>query len=192
MAGEQLKSSSITGLDAAIVSPPQQGMGSPSESRRVSDYALATTVGLASTSSTYRLIRVPTIAVLKTLTLVADELDSATSLLVDVGAYYSDSPNNDGTSPANSGALISANCFAAAVAVGHGAAAQGVRVNVLTAFTANELNMTLFNALGIEITPEGSSDNGDPGGYIDVVVAVHTAAGTAVSGNIYIEAEYCI
>ena len=97
---------------------------------------------------------------------------------IDVGAYYSDS-TIDGTPFALQGTLISANCFAAAQAFGQSSA--GSKIDLLSNLDANLRNSPLWAQVGLTT---------DPGGYIDIVIAVNTiASGTAAAGNIGVNAN---
>src|ERR1700744_2983654 len=102
MSADTVKSASITTLDGHTSQPPAPtqltaGKGAPGVARYLNDYVSATTGGLASTSSTYRAIRLPSQAFLKALDISSIVgLDSSTGLAIDVGAYYSDS-TVDGT-----------------------------------------------------------------------------------------------
>lgn len=177
MAADTLKSLSITNLDATPIVPNATGAGAGGYVKDVSDFVTPSTAGLVNTGSTYRMVRLPTNAKLKALKLNADaHLDSSTGLVLDVGAYYSDA-TNDGTAQANQGAVISVNCFAAAIDF-HTAFTEQ---NALVSFGAALRNEPLWKALGLA---------SDPGGFIDVVVAVHTAATTAVSNPLQARAEY--
>ena len=179
MPADTLKSTSITQLDTAWATrdPPSAGFGMPTHLSELEDYVSPTTGGLGNTSSTYKLLRLPSTTVLKSLNLETPaQLDSGSSLLIDVGAYYSDAVD-DGTAAANQGVLISANCFLAATAFGQGAAQ---RLWSLTALSAAKRIQPLWQQVGL---------TSDPGGYIDIVLAVHTAAGTAVAGSIIAQAD---
>lgn len=179
MAADTVKSASITTLDGApqnSTSPTQltEGRGAPGRIADRSDFVAATTAGLASTSSTYKMLRLPTSCVLKGGDLFTKSgLDTSTGLAVDLGAYYSDS-TIDGTPASLQGTLISANCFVSNQAFGQSSA--GSRISAVSNLDANLLNSPLWAQVGL---------SSDPGGYIDVVLAVHTvASGTAVAGNI--------
>lgn len=182
MAADTSKSASITTLDGATASPPAAtqltaGIGAAAETINRSDYVTMTTGGLASTSSTYKMVRLPTQAVLKTARLfVKGGLDSSTGLQVDLGAYYSDS-TTDGTPAANQGTSISVNCFVAAQNFGQSGA--GSNIDALSNLDANLRTSPLWQQVGL---------TSDPGGYIDIVMAVHTVvSGTASSGNVYLD-----
>lgn len=187
MSADTLYSTSITALDAAPpIDQPTAGEGGPGYLRSNSDYVTPTTGGLGSTSSLYYMLRLPTNAKLKTLKMVIDAaLDSGSpSLAWDVGAYYSSS-TIDGTAPANQGVQISANCFAAAK-VNYAAG----EADMLTSFGVALRNQPLWQALSIGVTEGGVSE--DPGGFVDIVMAVHTAANTAASHNVSLKADYVV
>lgn len=182
MAADTVKSASITTLDGApqnATSPTQltEGKGAAGRANNHSDFVAATTGGLASTSSTYKMVRLPTSCILKVGRLfVKGGLDSSTGLAIDLGAYYSDS-TIDGTTAANQGALISASCFVSNVAFGQSGA--GSNIDALSNLDASLRNSPLWAQVGLST---------DPGGYIDIVLAVHTvASGTASAGNIGID-----
>lgn len=182
MAADTVKSASITSLDAAAQSlsaPLTEGLGAAGRLVNHSDYALASSGGLASTSSTYKMLRLPTQCILKSLVAYTKSgLDSSTGLKLDVGAYYSDSVN-DGTPVSLQGTAISVNCFMAATAFGQSAA--GSRISALTNIDANLINAPLWQQVGL---------SSDPGGYIDIVVAVQTVvSGSATAGNIGLLAD---
>lgn len=177
MAADTVKSASITSLDAAAPSlnaPLTEGLGAAGRLVDHSDYILATAGGLASTSSTYKMVRLPTSCIIKKAWLSTKAgLDSSTGLAVNLGAYYSDSIN-DGTPASLQGTLISANCFVTAKAFAQSAAGQ--EINALSNLDASLINSPLWQQVGL---------SSDPGGYIDVVLAVQTVvSGTATAGNI--------
>src|ERR1700749_1713342 len=92
MAADALKSVGITNLDSTPVVPNTTGEGGPGYQRNITGYVTTTAAGLGNTSSTYKLVRLPSNAKVKALKLVADAaLDTSTGLKIDVGAYYSDS-----------------------------------------------------------------------------------------------------
>lgn len=176
MVADALKSLSITNSDASPIVENTTGNGAASTPKVVFDYTTPTTGGLASTSSKYKVIRLPTTAKLYKMTGTADAaLDSSTGLVLDVGAYYSDS-TTDGTKPSLQGTAISVSAFAALVTF----QSTFKEVDFLTAFNAAKRQLPLWNALGL---------SSDPGGFIDVVVAVHTVATTPVSANLQVRAD---
>lgn len=180
MVADALSSASITNLDASPVVANTSGVGAETDAREHDDFVTPTTGGLASTASKYKMIRVSPEIKLKELLLIADAaLDSNVSptLAVDVGAYYSDS-TVDGTPVALQGTAISVNCFAANVAFG---AATNLKLDVLSSFGQAKRQKRLWDALGL---------TSNPGGNIDIVVAVHVVAATAVSAALGARALY--
>lgn len=182
MAADTVKSASITTLDGApqnSTSPTQltAGKGGRGYATNYSDFVAATSGGLASTSSTYKMVRLPADCIVKVGRLYTKSgLDSSTGLAVDLGAYYSDS-TIDGTAAANQGVLISANCFVANQAFGQSSA--GSNIDAFSNLDASLRTSPLWAQVGL---------SSNPGGYIDIVLAVHTAAsGTASAGNIGID-----
>ena len=175
---DTVKSASITTLDGTTAQPPAntqltEGIGAPGRVINHSDFVAATAAGLQSTSSTYKLVRITTKAILKDVRLYTKVGgDTSTSLTVDLGAYYSDS-TVDGTAYANQGTLISANCFVANQAFGQSSAAANI--DGLSNLDPNLRNSPLWTQVGLAT---------DPGGYIDVVLAPHTGASTGIAGNI--------
>lgn len=190
MAAQNIKSLSITNLDTAGPAPIANlaGAGAPAYVRAISDSCALTTAGEASTSSTYKMVRVQSDVILKNIKLLTsatlDTGGGSASLTFDIGAYYSDS-TVDGTAVANQGVLISATAFATAVVSPLAGVPTSVTWN--STFLANEvtpgpfMNSPLWEALGLAT---------DPGGYIDIVVAVHAAANTAAAGSLWLEASF--
>src|SRR5580693_5421837 len=125
---DTVKSASITTLDGTTQQPPAQvqlteGIGAPGRLVNHSDFVAATAAGLQSTSSTYKLVRLPTRAILKSVELLSKVGgDTGTTLTIDLGFYYSDS-TVDGTANANQGVLISANALVANTAFAQSSAA---------------------------------------------------------------------
>lgn len=174
MAADALSSGSITNLDASPVVANTSGAGAPYHSRVYRDFVTPTTGGLVSTSSKYKMVRLPMYAKLEEIILNADaNLDSSTGLVLDVGAYYSDS-TTDGTPTALQGTVISVNCFAALLTF----QSAFKFVHADTAWTAAKRQQPLWQALGLTAN---AVTGAPPGGFVDVVVAVHTVATTAVS-----------
>lgn len=186
MTADALSSASITALDVmnpgnagGPIAIPSAGEGSSGKRQSISDYVTPTAAGLADTGSKYKLVRVSPEIKLKKLKLnISAAIESSTGLAVDVGAYYSDS-TVDGTPAALQGTSISVNCFAAALAVYHSSAIG--EVDVLSSFSPDKRNQRLWEALGL---------SANPGGNIDIVLAVHTAATGAASNKVGIDAEF--
>lgn len=182
MAADTVKSASITSLDAAAQSlsaPLTEGQGAAGRVSNHSDYVAVTTGGLASTSSTYKMVRLPTQCIIKKANLYTKSgLDTSTGLAVDLGAYYSDS-TQDGTPVSLQGTLISASSFVSNVAFGQSSA--GSNIDGVSNLDASLRNSQLWAQVGL---------SSDPGGYIDLVLAVHTVvSGTASAGNVGLNVE---
>ena len=99
MAVDAGKSQSITNLDATPYVYNSAGQGAPTRVMQVDDIMAITTNGLASVGSTYRVIRFPTGAIPKSLTIYTDApLDSHSTpgLVMDFNIAFSDS-TIDGT-----------------------------------------------------------------------------------------------
>lgn len=192
-----VSSASTTALDTTPTLRPDTGQGAPGELKQLNDYVALTTGQLGSTSTKAQIIRLPSTCKLKSLTLSSSvQLDGGSgspALAFNVGAYYSDAPMpgtatntnvgnsyvQDGTAPSNAGTVISATSFASAVNA-HAAALSKVQVGFVDPAKTNQ---PLWQALGI---------SADPGGYIDVVVAVSVAAagGTITAGNLGCSADF--
>lgn len=200
MPADALKGNQITDLDAGttsitvngvsyvvnngIVNPNPNDYG-PGGAFTQADFVTPTTGGLASTSSVYKMMRLPSTASLRALQLRAGaQLDTgaaSATLTVDVGGYYSDSTTDSGpTDQLNSGTVISANALLAAHSfattldtVASGLAKPGdLIIDAMQTMNANLIGSPLWKQLGL---------TADPGGFIDLAVAVHAAANTAVA-----------
>jgi hypothetical protein len=172
MTADTLKSLSITNLDASPIVANTSPNGAKYDDQRYSDYVTPTTGGLADTTSTYKLVRVPTNCYLKSVVFIADAaLDSngSPTLAFDVGVYYSDS-TTDGTPVALQGTVVSNNAIADNVLFG-AAATLTVRMDAGKWTSANR-QKRLWDALGL---------SSDPGGKFDIVATVEATAATAVS-----------
>lgn len=184
MAADTVKSASITTLNGApqnATSPTQltEGVGAPGRLVDHSDFVAASAAGLVDLSSIYKMVRLPTQCILKLGRLFTKAgLDSSTGLAVNLGAYYSDS-TQDGTPASLQGTAIDVDCFMAAKAFGQSGA--GSELDALSNLDANLRNSQLWAQCGLA---------SDPGGYIDIVLAVQTiASGTAAAGNIVLNLE---
>lgn len=178
---DTLSSQSIANLDASPVVANTSGVGARGEVCEYSDYVTPTAAGIQSTSSLYKMVRLPLYIKVKELVLTADaHLDTSSGLSLDVGAYWSDS-TVDGTPASLQGTQISANCFAAAIDF-H---TSFTKVNADTAWTAADRNKPLWQALGLSSGATGAP----PVGFVDVVIAVHTGATTGVSNPLGISVK---
>lgn len=199
MTAENLLSRSITNLDGNNSASPialsnqydTAGFNIGARLVEASDYCAATTGGLGSTSSTYKLVRLRSNVKIKAMRFfVSTALDTgglAAALKFDIGAYYSDS-TVDGTQPQLQGTLISASCFYSALV----SPAAGYNNAVVSSLcpTAVSMDQMLWDFLGLTAPAGQDAIYGDPGGYIDIVAKVNTIANTAAAGNLAIEVYY--
>lgn len=181
MAAQLASSASITNLDASGPAPvyTTSGQGASAVARTQNDYVAVTTAGLGNTGTKLKILRLKSNVKLKRVILSADtalDTNGSPTLTLDVGAYYSDS-TVDGTAVANQGVVISANAFSAILAFG--ATFQNVAADAK--WTTVMRNQELWQALGL---------SSNPGGFIDIVVAVHATAATAAAGNLEIRVEF--
>lgn len=185
MTADTLKSTSITNLDANPVVQNTSGQGGPGALKSIDDAVTPTAAGLADTTSKYKMVRVPTNAKVKHIFLTADaamDTNASPTLAVDIGLYYSDS-TTDGTPSGNQNTVVSGATalFASNQAFGKGTAASPLVLEGLSNFSQANRKKALWDAAGLAT---------DPGGYFDIVVAVHTGAATAVSGPMGLEVQY--
>jgi hypothetical protein len=169
MAVENLKTPSITVYDTKPLVGVSTGQGSPGTLREVNDHVAASAA--ASIGSTYRMVRIPTNAVVKHVFLKNGLLGAGAA--VDIDVAHSDSPT-DGTVPALQGLIpqiagADNKLFGAAVAV---AAAQQIEVTFSGTFTTTHQNLPLWNVL----TNLGTTTfSADPGGLFDILLKVTSA-----------------
>src|SRR5690242_76155 len=101
MSAEQIKSTQITNLDASPVVVNNTGAGGIGRSVEVDGICAVAATPVQSTKSVYRIVRFPTMAILKSVVVATDAaLDTGThALVMDFNVCFSDS-TTDGT-PAN-------------------------------------------------------------------------------------------
>ena len=208
MAVDAGKSQSITNLDATPYVYNSAGQGAPTRSLQVDDLVAITTNGLASVGSTYRVIRFPTGAIPKALTIFTDApLDSHSTpgLVMDLNIAFSDS-TIDGTQSAlqglipltsNTGGTTNISSYSNPNLIfGHFTPATTGSVGITdmlfngisTSYTA--LNLTqqpLWQTFGFV---DGRGNPADPGGYFDLLVYISTAASTAHAANLWAKFSY--
>jgi len=209
MAVDTVKSNSINLLDAinpaVMVTSGQGGAGDLFE---IDDYCAATSTGVVSVGSTYRLVRFPTQVKIKAVHVYSDGvLDSSAtvSLVVDFNVAFSDS-TIDGT-PSNYQGLIPTSANTGATT----SVASYSSPNIM--FGSNKPNASNAKWDPTEITFKGAStysilhttgqplwqtfgftanagQNQDPGGNFDILAYVSTAAGTGHSANLGVRVMY--
>lgn len=208
MAADVGKSLAITGLDATPYIPQSAAQGAAAHLRVQDDIVAATATGLGTAKSSYRLCRIPTDAVIKSVIIATDvALDTGTHALVfDINLAFSDS-TIDGTQPslqglipttANNGTVTTLSAYASPNllfgTVNNTSAANplprtdvtfgGSRTNYPLSAVAT---MPIWQAFGFV---DGRGNPMDPGGYFDLFLVNSTTAGTGAAGNIYGRIEF--
>lgn len=222
MAAEQIKSLSITNLDANPIVQPTAGYGSGGRTVITDDYAACAAVPLASTKSFYRLVRIPTGAIMKSLSVATSTaLDTGTHALVfDFNIAWADATTIDQCPLAFQLGTLG---LAATEAVIPTTANDGATTTTISAYSSpNKLFGTInntsasvaygptdiiFNGVTATYTlpkiiqqplwqtfgfVDGRGNPADPGGYFDIIAYVSTAAGTGAAGQLYTRATYVI
>lgn len=177
MTVENLKSSGITNLDASPIVRDTSGEGAAGILRQTNDFAVLSAA--ASVTSTYRIVRVPSNAKVKSVSL---ESEAQGAGKVNVSVYYSDG-TADGTALANSGVIVPTtgdSFFASDVDLAAAVASTNV-TNESGNYPLSKRNQPLWQALGL---------TADPFGFFDVVLVVHTTAITTGTGRTGLQVTY--
>jgi hypothetical protein len=178
MGTSNLKSAAITNLDASPAVIPTSGEGAPGMLRCVSGFV--TTVASDAQGSTYRLVRVPSRAVIKQ---IIFESQAQAAGDINLSVYYSDS-TIDGTQPALQGLIVPTTgdqFFASDIAV-TSAVLPTDKTNESLNYTLALRNKKLWDALALA---------SDPGGFFDIVAVVHTADITTGAAQLGVTVYYC-
>lgn len=210
MAADAAKSLSITGLDATPYTPQSAGQGARGTLKVQDDVVAATATGLQTAKSSYRLCRVPTNAIFKSVVIATDvALDSGThALSFDINLAFSDS-TIDGTPAAVQGLIpTTANTGATTTLAAYASpnimfgASNNTSASVKLARTDVTFNGTLATYPMAVITTQpiwqafgfvdGRSNPSDPGGFFDLFLVNGIVAGTGAAGNIYGRIEYTV
>ncbi len=178
MATEIIKSTAITNLDAVPVTRNASGVGADYTPRKVHAIAHVTSGVTAAGASYYRMVRVRSDVRVKS---VKAWLDVAgTTITGDIGLYYSDSKNQDGTTSANNaGAVINADHFAAAVALA-AVITPTDYTSQATTYLGADRDLPLWNTAASGLTA-------DPKGFFDIVFTLTSTAGSAADVNMEVE-----
>lgn len=173
MAGHNLKSTSITNLDASPVVANTIGEGGPGFMTVINDFV--TPVSADDTTSTYRLCRIPTNAKVKA---VYIESAIATAGSGDIDIAFSDS-TTDGTPASLQGGIVQITgpadnkLFGAAQSlVGTG---QRVDFTFKGTFVPSHQNLPLWAVL---VALGATQFTTDPGGFFDIFVKITTTITT--------------
>jgi len=210
MANDIVKSASLINLDATPILVSNAGQGAPTVTGSVDDYCAATAAGLQSAASYYKLVRVPTYALIKSVSIFTDAGPNlAGALALDLSWVFSDS-TDDGTpqwlqglipTSANTGGTTtiasysSPNKMYGTVKPSASAAAFGPTDEVFNglganySFTGGIANLPLYQIFGFT---DGRGYPADPGGMFDLLAYVATGATTGGACNIYARVSYAV
>ena len=160
-----LKSAAITNLDATPVVALTTGEGAAGHLREATGFV--STVSADATGSTYRLVRVPSRAIVKR---VIFESAAMSGGHLDLSVYYSDS-TTDGTQPSLQGLVVpsTGSQFFASEIDCASAVVPTDKTNENGAYPITARNKQLWDALAL---------TSDPGGYFDIVAV---CTGTAIT-----------
>lgn len=203
MANDTVKSASITNLDSTPSINNNAGQGAGGRLVSVDDFCATTAAGLQSSGSYYKLIRVPTFAVVKQVVIASDTgLNLNGALALDLNWIFSDS-TIDGTptflqglipTSANTGGTTTIASYSSPnkiygtvkpTATANALAPTDEIFNGLTsayAFASGFTNLPLFQIFGFT---DGRGYAADPGGWFDLMAYVATGATTGAAGNLY-------
>ena len=210
MAGnDTVKSASLTNLDATPPLINTAGHGAAGALVAVDDYCSATAAGLQSAGSYYKLCRIPTAALIKSVLIATDSGPnlSGSVLAVDLSLIFSDS-TDDGTpgslqglipTSANTGGTTTITSYSSPNKI-FGTWKPAASANAITpteevfnglganyALTGGFTNEPLFQLFGFT---DGRGYSSDPGGYFDQMMYVATGATTGGACNIYAKVTY--
>lgn len=212
MAADSLKSASITNLDSLPVVPNNTGVGAQYMDRVVDDWCAVTAVGIATLASVYKLVRIPTYAIIKSLNIATDVIldsNSSNALALDFGFCFSDS-TIDGTpsslqglipTTANTGATTTFGTYSSPNNIfGTFAPPSHTVALAFTNITFNKGNNAAYLNKLITTTPlwqlfgfkNSQGVLQDPGGFFDLYAYVSTAAATGNAGNLYARVGFAI
>lgn len=183
MAVETILSAQITGLNAVPPLRGTSGRGGHNALIRVDGLCAVTSGVTAAGASYYRMCRVPSIACIKSVKMWLDA--AGTTITGDIGLYYSNSPNQDGTKAANVAAAatpINADHFASAVALAAVVTPTEYAFEAGT-FLGADTRLPLWNTAASGLTS-------DPGGFFDIVFTLTSTAGSAAVLNMAV--DYCL
>ena len=214
MANDNVKSQSITNLDASPIVPNSAAQGAAGRKVTVDDWVAATAAGLNSSGSWYKIVRVPTGAIIKSVKVATDKAPDAASaktVAFDVNLIFSDAavPSFDGTpswyqglipTTANTGGTTTIASYSSPNKI----FGQFIESSNTAAYGPTDLVFngigTTYNFSGITQQPlwqtfgftDGRGNPADPGGYFDLMLYVATGATTGQACNIYAQVDYLI
>jgi len=172
MAGEQIKSTAITNLDAAP--PVRATAGGPGGqySPVMVDARVAVATAMDNTS-TYKFFRIPSTALVKKLEIWVDVAN--TTLAFDVGVVYSDQPLDEvGISSGKTGTPMTDNDLFAAAYDAHAIVTPTEITFQSAEFTGADSDKPIWSVTDSTLTT-------DPGGFFDITAfSTSTSSGAAV------------
>ncbi len=171
MAVDHVKSASVTALDTVPLAHITAGEGQPGYAQVVSDYVTA--VASSSADATYRVLRVPTNAKMKSL-IFASEAQGAGKF--DVGVYRPVSAEY----PDLAANAVDQDFFATVIDCASAVLPTEI-INESGTNTMAKRNMPLWEALGL---------SSDPRGFFDIVLTVKTTAVTTGTGKVDLTATF--
>jgi len=208
MAKDTVKSLSITNLDTVPIIENTAGGGAKARLVQVDDYCTATAAGLQTVGSYYKLIRLPTRALIKSLRMGADSGPNLNgSLALDLSLVFSDSAD-DGTpswlqglipTVANTGGTVSLATYTGVNLMfgvwAPSAASTKIEPTELVLnglgsaylLSSGFMNLPLYQLFGFT---DGRGEPADPGGFFDLLAYVSTGATTGGACNLYASVTY--
>lgn len=166
MSVEHVKSTPITNLDASPVLLNTAGEGGMGYLREVS--AAVSMPASSSADSTFRYVRVPTTAKIKSVAFTSAAAGG--SAATDIGVYY---PTTGKTGVADLVAnAIDRDFFATAVVTSSAIPLTDVTFEAGAGYLRSEINTPLWQALGL---------TSDPGGFFDIVASLTVAVDVAAT-----------
>ena len=174
MATENVLATALTNLDASPPVNQTPSTGGPAPLRVIDGNVTATSGPTA--GSTYKILRVPSAAVMKSAKMKLDA--SVATFTGDIGFYHSDS-TSDNTTSANQGTKVNGNTgsqlFGAAVAL----AAQTTFLDLMAGIAGAKFDQPLWQVCGLTT---------DPRDYFDLVIT--TTATNSGAPVVYAQATY--
>jgi hypothetical protein len=175
MAVDHVKAAAITVLDTSPPVGVTAGKGAPANLRSVDDYV--TLVASSSVDATYQVVRIPSTAKVKSVTI---ESEAQTAGKVDVGLYYATDGEGGKPTALLAAAAISQAFFASAVDLAAAVVPTDI-TNESGTYTIGKRSQPIWQAAGL---------SADPGGMFDVCLTVVTTAVTTGTGKTLVRVAY--
>jgi hypothetical protein len=198
MAADANKSLSITNLDAIPIIPNSRGQGAGGMLTSQDGICPVTAVGIATVGSTYKLARIPTGAIIKSVLIASDVLldsNATPTLEIDWNLAFSDS-TIDGTpsalqglipTTANNGSTTTFAAYTAPNIIFGTSRPSLTPVEIVYAGSRTNYPMPTLTQEPVWQNfgfVNGIGNPDDPNGFFDLVARVSTAAATGVAGNL--------